>query len=252
MIPSGAPLAWLAQPDGWPSATRQASAENPTGRHGGGCSWGPDPSNPNLPFSRPAELLGQGSKVSPYVRLDAGDTLTLADVRGEGVITHLYLTSDLHDYGQLRLRCWWDDQPAPSVDTPAANFFAIGHPTRPHEVSSLPVVVGPARGCSSWWPMPFRHHARITLTNTGEDDAGMVAYRVTWNHQATSGRTAHFNAQYRRSRTSPASPDHIIADIAAGPGLYVGTALSLDPPIRECGGWFLDAAQGAACGVRVA
>jgi hypothetical protein len=24
--------------------------------------------------------------------------------------------------------------------------------------------------------------------------------------------------------------------------------LSLDPPIRECGGWFLDAAQGVACG----
>ena len=32
--------------------------------------------------------------------------------------------------------------------------------------------------------------------------------------------------------------------------LLVGGQLSLDPPIREWGGWFPDAAHGAACGAR--
>jgi hypothetical protein len=221
----GPSLAWLARPAGWPAATRQASAENPTGGHGTGCLRAPDPSDPDLPYSAPAAGLGPGFKVRPYVPLPAGRTLTLAEIEGEGVITHLYLTSDLADLGQLRLRCWWDGEPDPSVDVPVANFFGVGHPGPGFELTSLPVVVGPGRGCSCWWPMPFRRHALVTLTNAGPGDAGVVAYRVSWNLGGGSDR-ARFHAAYRHSRTSSEAPDHVIAEAVPGPGLYVGTTLA--------------------------
>jgi hypothetical protein len=217
-------LDWLAQPGAWPTATRQASAENPSGGQGAGCLRVPDPDDPDLPYSAPAARLGPGFKVRPYVPLPAGQTLTLAEIKGSGAITHLYLTSDLADLGQLRLRCWWDGDPEPSVDVPVDDFFGIGHPGRAHELHSLPVVVGPGRGCSCWWPMPFQRHALVTLTNTGPGDACVVAYRVTWN-LGGAGERARFHAAHRRSRTSPEAPDHVIVE-AAGPGLYVGTTLA--------------------------
>jgi Protein of unknown function (DUF2961) len=62
--------------------------------------------------------------------------------------------------GPLRLCCHWDSNPVPAVDVLLGSFFVIGHSGRAYEVSSLPVVVGPARGCSSYWPMPFGAYAR--------------------------------------------------------------------------------------------
>jgi Protein of unknown function (DUF2961) len=230
VIPGGGPgltlLDWLSTTGGRSFVTRQASAENPSGGHGTGATRDPDSGHPDLVHSGPAVALGRGFKVRPYVPLPAGATLTLAEVDGEGVITHLYLTSDLPDSGQLRLRCWWDDEPEPSVDVPVANFFGMGHPDRPHELFSLPVMVGPAGGCSAWWPMPFARRAMITLTNTGGTDARVVAYRVTWNLGPVGGAPVRFHAAYRRSETSLVQPDHVIADGLAGPGLYVGTALA--------------------------
>jgi hypothetical protein len=169
-------------------------------------------------------VLGRGFKVAPYVPLAAGGVLTLADIEGPGVVTHLFVTTDLADYGALRLRCWWDGEAEPSVDVPLGAFFALGHGDRVHEVTSLPVVVGPAGGCSAWWPMPFADGARLTLTNTGPADARIVAYRVTWNAGPDAG-PHRFHAAARQSVTSAHVPDHVIADIGGGPGWYVGTVL---------------------------
>jgi hypothetical protein len=216
--------------------SRQASAENPTGGQGTGCAWDPDPTDPELVHSGPAMDLGRGYKVRPYVPLAAGGTLTLLDADGPGVVTRLFITSNLPDYGALRLRCHWDRDPVPAVDVPLGSFFVIGHSGPAYEVSSLPVVVGPARGCSSYWPMPFGAHARITLTNTGPVDAPIVAYSVAYAlGELRDPATHHFHAMYRQTRTSAAVPDHVVLDRTGGAGAYVGTAVAWTA--REPGWW---------------
>jgi hypothetical protein len=224
--------------DGLPHAvgipTRQTSAENPTGAKGAGARWDPNPSDPDLPYSGPAVALGRSWKVRPYVPLAAGETLVLADVDGPGVIRHLFLTTDAPALRPLILRAWWDDEPTPSVEVPFGDFFGIGHDGVEYTYSSHPVTVAPARGCSSAWPMPFGTHARLTLTNEGETDARVVAYRVAWRQETVGPDTGRFHAQWRGTRTSPGSPEHTILD-AVGRGAYVGTSLALTA--RSPGWW---------------
>ena len=57
--------------------TRSISPENPTGEKGKGGMAIPD--SETLPFSDAASDLGQGWKVNPYIRIQAGQEFQLAD-----------------------------------------------------------------------------------------------------------------------------------------------------------------------------
>jgi len=147
------------------AVTRQISAENPTGEKGRACIWDPDPQDPALPHSGAATDLGRGWKVRPFIRVKAGEIVTLAEISGPGCINEMLTTStsDLQELRALVLRFYWDGEETPSVEAPVGDFFAMGHDGYPHLVSSLPVTVGPHRGCNCYWQMPFRKRAHITL-----------------------------------------------------------------------------------------
>ncbi|HZT43284.1 MAG TPA: glycoside hydrolase family 172 protein [Chthonomonadaceae bacterium] len=206
--------------------TRQISAENPTGEKSGGCRWDPDPTNPTLRHSAAALELGRGWKVRPFISVAARETVTLADIEGPGCINEIFLTSNVPEYRALVLRFYWDEEETPSVETPLGDFFAMGHDTAPHPVSSLPVVVAPHRGCNGYWQMPFRKHARITLENEAEEEARIVAYRILYKLLPIPDEAAYFHAQWRRSTTRREYPEHVIVDGVRGSGVYVGTYLA--------------------------
>src|SRR5581483_4672705 len=54
--------------------TRSVSPENPTGEKGKGGMAIPNPSDPDLPYSKASVNLGQGWKVRPFVKPRAGAT----------------------------------------------------------------------------------------------------------------------------------------------------------------------------------
>jgi hypothetical protein len=59
-----------------------------------------------------------------------GETIVLADLKGPGIVSHLWLTIADNEYGWprlLRLRVYYDGSETPSVDSPLGDFFAIGH-----------------------------------------------------------------------------------------------------------------------------
>lgn len=208
------------------SVTRQINAENPTGEKGAACQWDPDPNDPNLPHSGASVDLGRGWKVRPFIQIKAGETATLADIKGPGCINQFWITSDLPEFRSLILRMYWDGEETPSVEVPLGDFFAMGHDKAPHTVTSLPVNVAPFRACSCYWQLPFRKHARITLENQGPRDSNVVAYRMLYKLQEVPEDAAYFHAQWRRSLTSRAYPEHIILDGVVGRGVYVGTYLA--------------------------
>lgn len=205
--------------------TRQISAENPTGEKSGACKWEPNPENPELSHSGPAVRMGKGWKVRPFIRVKSGETVILADIDGSGVITEFFFTSDYPRFSEMIIRIYWDNEENPSVEVPAGAFFCIGHDEHPHTISSIPVTVAPYRGCSCYWQMPFRRHARITLTHEGKEDANVVAWRVLYHLKQVSEQAAYFHAQFRHTLTS-GRPEHIILDEVRGKGVYVGTYLA--------------------------
>src|SRR5437868_402555 len=63
-------------------------------------------------------------------RIEPGETRTLADIRGAGVIRHIWFTIGADDPLYLRqavVRIYWDGQAHPSVEVPVGDLFGIGH-----------------------------------------------------------------------------------------------------------------------------
>ena len=119
-----------------------------------------------------ARDLGQGWKISPSIRVEPGQTLTLADISGSGAIQHIWMTPT-GDWRLSILRMYWDGETDPSVEAPVGDFFAMGW-DKYAPISSLAVCVNPGSAFNSYWPMPFRKSAKLTLQNL--DDKPMVIY----------------------------------------------------------------------------
>jgi hypothetical protein len=205
--------------------TRQVSPENPTGRRNDGARWVPDPADPDLPHSALAARLGPGFKVRPFISVPAGQRRTVAELSGAGVITNFFITSNVPDLGGLRLRAWWDGAAEPAVDVSLASFFCLGGRAQCHTVTSAMITVGPVRGCTSTWPMPYRHGARMELENAGSADADVIAYKVTYQEQepeATPG--FRFRALTRSGAVDPGTAEFTLLQ-APGAGLVTGTSL---------------------------
>lgn len=198
--------------------TRSISAENFTGEKGkGGMAT-------EGTGAQAARDLGQGWKVSPSVSIAPRTTFTLADIAGSGAIQHIWLTVFPEAWRRAVLRMYWDGEDSPSVETPVGDFFCSGWCVRCN-VSSLAVCVNPAGGFNSYWEMPFRTSARITLENM-DDDPLVCYYQITYALSDVPADAAYFHAQWRRSNPLPYKSVHTLLDGVRGQGHYVGTYLA--------------------------
>jgi hypothetical protein len=215
------------------SRTRSISAENMTGEKGKGGMAIPDPTERKYAASgRAADSLGQGWKVKPFLRVNAGQTVTLMDVDGPGTIQHIWMVEDLSRAHVLRF--YWDGESTPSVEVPVPDFFAVGH-EKFGQVNSQVVVVNPRNALNCYWPMPFKKHARVTFTNESDRDLNLLAFQITYALNPVDKNSGYFHAQWRRARTGSQNP-YVILDGVKGKGRYVGTFLSWTQLTDK--GWF--------------
>ncbi len=166
-----------------------------------------------------------------FLSLEPAEEAEIADLKGPGIIQHIWLTIDCPDpyYPRhLTLRAWWDGEPEPSIEVPLGDFFAVGH-GMDALVNSVPVQVssnGRARNC--YWPMPFRQSARLTVTNDGPAPVYALYYYVDWLQLEAPlpDNVRTFHAQYRQRYPRPEGEDYVLAEIN-GAGHYVGTVMSI-------------------------
>ena len=168
--------------------------------------------------------LGQGWKISPSVQIPAHSTFTLADVEGPGAIQQIWMTLFPDRWRRSILRMYWDGESTPSVETPVGDFFGNGWCNRAN-LRSLPIAVNPAGGFNSYWEMPFRKSARITVENIG-DEPTTLYYQVNYTLTDVPSDAAYFHAQFRRSNPLPYKTVHTLLDGVNGWGHYVGTYLA--------------------------
>lgn len=200
--------------------SRCINQENPKGEKGKG--------------GMAAGSLGAGRKGSPCMqKIIPGETRVLAEMEGPGVIQHIWMTvtdrteKDYYVLRDLVLRIYWDDEEEPSVESPLGDFFCCGF-ARECLVNSLPIVVNPSRGFNSYFQMPFRKKARITLENQHEAEVPAFFYQVDYTlYDELPEDMAYFHAQWRRERLTELKKDYTILDGVKGKGHYVGTYLAI-------------------------
>jgi hypothetical protein len=208
--------------------TRSISPENFTGEKGmAGMST-------NGAAKAAARDLGQGWKVSPYVRVPAKSVFTLAEITGPGAIQQIWLTpAPLNKTRSEILRFYWDDETEPSVECPLGDFFACGW-GRYCQITSLPVCVNPGSAFNCYWQMPFRKKARITLENL-DDDEMTIYYQINYTLTEVPNDEAYFHAQFRRESPMKMKGLYTILDGVEGVGQYVGTYLAVG--VHHTGWW---------------
>lgn len=208
--------------------TRSACPENFTGEKGK-AAMATDGTGKNA-----SRELGQGWKVSPSVRIPAGTTFTLADIQGSGAIQHIWMTPAPIDKTRLYvLRFYWDDETQPSIEVPMADFFACGW-GKYAQINSLPVCVNPGSAFNSYWNMPFRKKAKVTMENVDDKDMTLY-YQVDYTLTDVPADAAYFHAQFRRVNPLPVKNVYTILDGIQGQGQYVGTYMAWE--VHSPGWW---------------
>jgi hypothetical protein len=181
-----------------------------------------------------ARGLGQGWKISPSIRIEAGEDRVLADIEGSGAIQQIWVTPANVRWRDLILRIYWDGQEQPSVEAPLGDFFACGW-NQYAQVSSLAICVNPGRAFNCYWEMPFHSRARITLENRDPDDHAIVYYQVNYTLTEVPADAAYFHARFRRTNPLPFKQDYVILDGVRGRGHYVGTYMAWG--VNNAGWW---------------
>ena len=165
--------------------------------------------------------VGRTKRISSFDRtggnadhwsVEAGETKTLAEIAGCGIIRHIWFTMTADEPLYLRkcvLRMYWDGQQHPSVESPVGDFFGIGH----SKVSSYSCAVmnmsakkgqdqQAAMNCC--WPMPFESGARIIVENQGETAVSSWYFYIDYDELPILGQDElRFHAWWNRSNPCP-------------------------------------------------
>src|ERR1700677_879481 len=195
--------------------------------------WAPNSPLSGLPYVKP----GRSARSSTWDRTGGnrdfavvapGATHVMADLRGAGVIEHIWMTTRCYAPQYLRklvLEMFWDGEDNPSVRAPLGDFFGTGHAACAHYVSlPLSMVFGPRRGpkgpfaaaMNSYFPMPFGTGARIQIRNESEEPIENLFYYVDYEltDEPAPGDLGRFHAFYRQEKPTT----KVVHQSAAGGG----------------------------------
>ena len=191
--------------------------------------------------------------------LGPGETLTVLDEDGPGVITHIWFTIASPEGFHLKrlvLRAYWDSEASPSVEAPIGDFFGLGLGDYVL-YQSMPLQVAPEKALNSFFVMPFGKHARITVTNEGQRKVDALYFNIDRRACAKPlpADTLYFHAQYRQAtpnrgwtsdwtsngdpkvdgRTNLDGRDNYVWMEATGRGQFAGVTLSV---LQNQDGWW--------------
>jgi hypothetical protein len=179
-----------------------------------------------------ARDLGRGWKISPSVKIAPGQTFTMGEVQGSGLIQHIWMTPT-GPWRHFIFRIYWDGEETPSVEAPVGDFFASGWGSYA-QISSLAVCVNPGSAFNSYWEMPFRKGFRLTMENRGPREETLY-YQIDYALGEVAPEAAYFHAQFRRVNPLPYKEVYTIVDGVKGWGHYVGTYLAWG--VHNSGWW---------------
>lgn len=198
-----------------------------------------------------------------------GETRTVAEIQGIGVINHIWITMapgpDRLNRNDVIIRMYWDGNDYPSVESPIGPFFGQGW-NEQYNYAAFPLSAGPGNGTglSSYFTMPFAKGARIEIENQTDETIGafyfyvdylemkklpedMGRFHAWYNHELTEalpeGET-EWGVTGKEGENNDGANNYVFADIQ-GKGHFVGINYYVHCPTPMWYGegddmWFID------------
>jgi hypothetical protein len=138
-------------------------------------------------------------------KIEPGQTRVLADIKGPGAITHIWMTQGNH-YRECLLRITWDNAASPSVLVPLGDFFCLGHGIV-NSFQSLLFTASTSKnnqfnqGCAlnCYAPMPFCERAVVELVNESDEPHRQYFYIDYETFSEPRPDSGYFHAEFRRT-----------------------------------------------------
>lgn len=189
------------------------SAENPTGTRDGG-THGKD-----------------CEKLNAYLNVAPGETVTICNTDGPGMITHMWFTGYIgHSF---ILRIYWDNEEFPSVEAPLSAFFGMAYDENFEDIdknypilNSALMLVAPGRGYNCYFEMPFKKHCRITIENRSSD-VQVLFYMITGWKGILPENISYFHAVYRQEHPVQKGRSYVVLDGIQGKGRFIGLTMAV-------------------------
>ena len=202
--------------------TRWASFENPLGLKGRG------------------GIENEGSKGHAFDSLQPGETKTLMNAEGAGMIRRIWATINPRDprmLRSLRLNMYWDNADKPAVSVPFGDFFNVPAGRMVAFESSLfSSPEGKSFVCTI--PMPFRTGARVTITNESDSPLSHLFYDIDYTQGDRHTKdTLYFHACWNRERWTNIGRDFEVLPRVRGRGRFLGCNIGVNIKPGNAGWW---------------
>jgi hypothetical protein len=206
------------------SVSRWASFENPLGEKG-----------------KAAQTNG-GAKGRACQPVPAGDSVTLMDVQGSGIINRIWMTHSAFSSNvmmrSLRIDMYWDGEAKPAVSAPLGDFFgaSLG---RAVKFESAVLSNPEGRSFVSYFQMPFLKGAKVVLTNESEKKLDALFYDIAYTLcPLDPEKTLYFHAFWNRENPTKLGQNYSILPKLSGEGKFIGSAVGVqaDPGYGQT--WF--------------
>ncbi len=192
-------------------SARWASFENPTAAKGAGGTW------------------NKGAKGHAFDQVLAGETKTLMDIQGSGIIQRMWITCTERNEEMMRalkLEMFWDGSETPAVSVPMGDFFGdvLGH-SIPFENALFSDPEGRSFNCII--PMPFKTGAKVQLTNTSDNHLRLLFYDINFVLTEHDEDMLYFHASWHREQENELGVDFEILPKVQGKGRFLGSHIGI-------------------------
>ncbi|MBO9592859.1 MAG: DUF2961 domain-containing protein [Niabella sp.] len=142
-----------------------------------------------------------------FIRIGEKETRTIFDVKGAGMINHIWITMapgpEALSRNDVILKMYWDGNTSPSVMAPIGPFFGQGW-NESYTYSSLPLSASPVngKGMVCYFSMPFAKGARIEIENQAGKEISHFYYYVDYvEMDRLPAKAGRFHAWYNKQLT---------------------------------------------------
>lgn len=192
-------------------------------------------------------LKGQGGKTNQKAKgnafeaLAAGESKTLLDIKGAGIIQRMWFTVNNRTpqmLRSLRLQMFWDNATKPAVDVPFGDFFGIGL-GRTVTFESALFSSPEGRSFNSFVPMPFKTSAKVVITNESKEDLSLLFYDIDFVKVTSQPKDMlYFCAYWHRQKSSAIGTDFELLPKVLGKGRYLGVNVGVNADTSYRTSWF--------------
>ena len=179
-----------------------------------------------------------GAKGHACDNIPAGQSVTLLNVQGPGIINRMWFTIDDRSPEMLRslkIELFWDDSSKPAVSVPFGDFFGIGLGRKTAFENEL-FADPEGRSFNCFIQMPFKKSAKLVMTNESAKDLNMIFYDINLvQTDQWIPSNLYFHCYWHRDTATTLGKDFEILPKVSGKGRFLGSNIGVNanPQYRD-------------------